>query len=92
MQKFDAHGMAVPSLAIAIIVSLAVVSFGGIIYSEIQETAASQADDDCSTVDTIGENIVGLTEEAGEDLFPLIILVVLLGAFGAIIFVLKTWG
>lgn len=39
-----------------------------------------------------GENIVGDVGEMGVDVFPLLLLTVLLAVFGAIILVLKVWG
>ncbi len=40
----------------------------------------------------LAENIVGAVGQTGGDTFPLVMLVILLGAFGAILAVLKMWG
>ncbi len=85
-------GQASPALVIGIIVMLATVAFGGLIFGQIQTTAEEQAADECDVTFTIAENITAATGETGSDVFPLILLVVLLAVFGAILAVLRMWA
>lgn len=92
LKRLLATGQASPALVIGIIIMLATVAFGGLIFGEIQDAAEEQSDDDCAGENTIAENIVRDVGELGVDVFPLILLVVLLAVFGAILAVLKMWG
>lgn len=71
-----------------IVIMLAAVAFGGLIFGKIHTVSEEQADDETAE-NTIAENIVADVGKTGADVFPLILLLVLIGVFVAIIAVLK---
>lgn len=75
-----------------VVIMLVAVAFGGLIFGRVQSVAVTQADDDNSTNYTIAENIVADVGETGAEIFPLILLLVLIGVFVAIISILKVLG
>lgn len=72
-----------------IVIMLAAVAFGGLIFGKIHTVSEEQASDDDNTTETIAENIVSDVGKTGADVFPLVLLLVLIGVFVAIIAVLK---
>lgn len=74
-----------------VIIMLVSIAIGGLVFGKIQTEAASQADDGTAT-ETIAENVVAQTGEAGTSIFPLIILMVTVAVFVGIISVLKYLG
>lgn len=72
-----------------IVIMLAAVAFGGLIFGKIHTVSEEQADDGVATTETIAENIVSDVGKTGADVFPLVLLLVLIGVFVAIIAVLK---
>lgn len=75
-----------------VVIMLVAVAFGGLIFGKVQDVAEKQADDDNDSNLTIAENIVADVGETGADVFPLILLLVLIGVFVAIISILKVLG
>lgn len=75
-----------------VVIMLVAVAFGGLIFGKVQDVASKQADDDNATNFSIAENIVADVGETGADIFPLILLLVLIGVFVAIISILKVLG
>jgi amino acid transporter len=75
-----------------VIIMLVSIAIGGLVFGKIQTEAAKQANDECSAVDTIAENVVAQTGTAGTSIFPLIILMVTVAVFVGIISVLKYLG
>jgi len=75
-----------------IVIMLAAVAFGGLIFGKIHTVAVEQADDENDANQSIAENIVTDVGKTGADVFPLILLMVLIGVFVGIIAILKVLG
>lgn len=70
-----------------VVVMLIAVSFGALIFGKIQTVAKEQV-----TVGTLEENIINQVGGTAEDVFPLILLMVLIAVLVGIVAVIKTLG
>ena len=70
-----------------IVIMLIAVSFGALIFGKVQTVAHNQAEEN-----SLEENIINQVSETGSDVFPLILLLVMIGVFVAIIGVLRVLG
>lgn len=67
-----------------IVTMLVAVAIGGLIYSQISSELGDQVDEN-----SIGENVKEETDDGANTVFPLLVLVVIVGVFVALIGVLK---
>lgn len=72
------------SLVWGIVTMLVAVAIGGLIYSKISTELGEQTEDN-----SIGDNVKTETDDGASTVFPLLVLVVIVGVFVALIGVLK---
>lgn len=72
------------SLVWGIVTMLVAVAIGGLIYSKISSELGEQTADN-----SIGDNVKEETDDGASTVFPLLVLVVIVGVFVALIGVLK---
>jgi len=83
----DESGQIEPALVWGIITMLIAIAIGGLIYSEISVEIDDQVDEN-----SIGENVKDEVDSGANTIFPLLVLVVVIGVFVALIGVLRTLG
>jgi len=72
------------SLVWGIVTMLVAVAIGGLIYSKISSELGDQTEEN-----SIGDNVKEETDDGASTVFPLLVLVVIVGVFVALIGVLK---
>lgn len=87
MRIKDQFGQINSGIVWTIVVMLIAVSFGALIFGKVQTVADNQA-----AVDSMEDNIIHEVSATGATIFPLILLLVLIGVFVAIIGVLRVLG
>lgn len=80
----DDAGQINTGLVWGIVTMLVAVAIGGLIYSQISSELGDQVEDN-----SIGENVKEETDDGANTVFPLLVLVVIVGVFVSLIGVLK---
>jgi amino acid permease len=80
----DERGQINTGLVWGIVTMLVAVAIGGLIYSQISGELGDQVEDN-----SIGDNVKQETDDGANTVFPLLVLVVIVGVFVALIGVLK---
>ena len=80
-------GQVNPGLVWGIVVMLVAVAIGGLIYSKISVETGKQVEEN-----SIGENVKNDVDSGARSIFPLLVLVIIIGVFVALIAVLRVLG
>ena len=80
-------GQVNPGLVWGIVVMLVAVAIGGLIYSKISVETGKQVEEN-----SIGENVKNNVDSGANTIFPLLVLIVIIGVFVALIAVLRVLG
>ena len=84
----SAHaGQVNAGLVWGIVIMLVAVSIGGLIYSKISAETIKQVEEN-----SIGENVARDVDAGARSIFPLLVLIIIIGVFVALIAVLRVLG
>lgn len=82
--RLDSRGVLSAGIIWVVVTMLVAVSIGGLVFGKIQTQAKSMTESG-----SLEENIVTEVTETGSDVFPLLLLLVIVAVLGSIVAVLK---
>ena len=90
MQELKTLGQFNTGIIWVVGVALIMLSLVGLVTGTVQDRAEDVVDDECSTIDTLSENLVTDAGSYISDNFPLLGLVVTVAIIGAIIMIFRS--